>query len=40
VKEIRRGKKSLEEAADILAKPCVCGVVNTTRARELLQAMV
>jgi hypothetical protein len=40
VKEVRRGKKSLEEAADILAKPCVCGVVNTIRARELLQAMV
>jgi hypothetical protein len=40
VKEIRRGKKSLEEAADVLAKPCVCGVVNTTRTKELLQAMV
>ncbi len=40
VKEIRRGEKSLKEAADILAKPCVCGVVNTTRAMELLQAMV
>ena len=40
VKEIRRGKKTLGEAADILAKPCVCGVVNTARARELLQAMV
>jgi len=40
VKEIRRGKKTLGEAADILAKPCVCGVVNPTRARELLQAMV
>jgi hypothetical protein len=40
VKEIRLGKKSLKEAAGILAKPCVCGVVNTTRAMELLQAMV
>ena len=40
VKEIRRGKKSLEEAADILARPCVCGVVNPSRARDLLQAMV
>ena len=40
VKEIRRGKKSLEEAANILARPCVCGVVNPSRARDLLQAMV
>ena len=40
VKEIRRGKKTLDQVAEILAKPCVCGVVNTTRAKELLQAMV
>ena len=40
VKEIRRGKKTLDQVAEILAKPCVCGVVNTTRAKELLQAMI
>ncbi len=40
IKEIRRGKKTIEEAADLLARPCVCGVVNTTRARELLQVLV
>jgi hypothetical protein len=40
VKEIRRGKKTLEEAAGVLAQPCVCGVVNTSRAQELLKAMV
>ncbi len=40
VREIRRGKKTLEEAAGILAQPCVCGVVNTTRVKELLKDMV
>jgi len=40
LKEIRRGKKTVEEASEILARPCVCGVVNTPRAKELLQAMV
>ena len=40
LKEIRRGKKTLEEAAEILTKPCVCGVVNPKRAVELLRAML
>jgi len=40
LKEIRMGKKSIAEASEILAKPCVCGVVNTTRAQELLADMV
>jgi hypothetical protein len=40
VKEIRRGKKTLEEAAETLARPCVCGVVNPRRTAELLQAML
>jgi len=40
LKEIRRGKKTLEEAAEILIRPCVCGVVNPKRAVELLQAML
>jgi hypothetical protein len=40
VKEIRRGKKTLEEAAETLARPCVCGVVNPRRTAELLRAML
>jgi hypothetical protein len=40
VREIRRGKKTLEEAAGVLAQPCICGVVNTTRVKELLKDMV
>ena len=40
LKEIRKGKKTLEEATAILAKPCVCGVFNTHRALELLEAMI
>jgi hypothetical protein len=40
LKEVRRGKKTIEEAADTLARPCVCGVVNPKRAVELLRAML
>jgi hypothetical protein len=40
LKEIRRGKKTVEEASQTLAGPCVCGVFNTRRAAELLRAMV
>ena len=40
LKEIRRGKKTLEEAGEILTKPCVCGVVNPKRAVELFRAML
>jgi hypothetical protein len=40
LKEIRRGKKTVDEASKILAKPCVCGVFNTRRSAELLQALL
>jgi hypothetical protein len=40
LKEVRRGKKTLAEASETLARPCVCGVFNTRRAAELLQALV
>ncbi len=40
LKEIRRGKKTVEEASRILAKPCVCGVFNIRRSAELLHALL
>jgi len=40
LKDIRRGQKSLEEAAEILGKPCVCGVFNPIRAVQLLEKMI
>jgi hypothetical protein len=40
MKEIRKGKKTIEEAAGILARPCVCGVFNPRRAIELLGGKV
>jgi hypothetical protein len=40
VKEIRRGEKTLKEAAETLARPCVCGVVNPRQTVELLRAML
>lgn len=40
LKEVQSGKKTLAEASQILARPCVCGVFNTRRATKLLQAMI
>lgn len=40
VNEIRHGEKTIEEASEILARPCICGVFNTTRVQELLRALV
>jgi hypothetical protein len=39
VKEVKRGKLSCSEAAQELAKPCVCGVFNTDRAEKLLRKL-
>jgi len=39
-RQVRRGKKTLEEAALELAKPCQCGVFNPKRAEELLKALL
>ena len=32
--------RSRKSSPGVLAQPCVCGVVNTSRVKELLQAMV
>ena len=37
VRQIKKGKKSLEEAGVGLAKPCQCGVFNPKRAEALLE---
>jgi len=34
---VKEGLIDIEEAAGVLAKPCVCGVFNPKRAQELLQ---
>ena len=36
---IREGKMSIEKAAQNLAKPCVCGIFNTSRAIEILNEL-
>ena len=36
IEEVRNGKKTKRKAAEIMAKPCVCGIFNTERAKELL----
>ena len=38
--EVRKGLTSLEAAASILAKPCVCGVFNPKRAENLLKQCI
>lgn len=40
IEDVRQGKKSIEKAAEIMAKPCVCGIFNTERAKKLLEKFV
>lgn len=39
VKKIRKGKLTPAEGAKILARPCICGVVNPSRTANLLHRM-
>ena len=39
VDDIRAGKKTVHEAAIVLAKPCVCGIFNVEKAERLLSEM-
>jgi hypothetical protein len=38
IKEVKAGRKSLDEAAVKLAQPCFCGIFNTERAKQILLA--
>lgn len=40
VKKIRKGKTTIEEAAQMLAKPCACGIGNTKRIEKILGEMI
>jgi hypothetical protein len=40
LKDMRGGKKTLEEAAETLSRPCVCGVFNPQRAALILKIIV
>jgi hypothetical protein len=37
---IKDGKVSIEKAAQNLAKPCICGIFNTSRAIEILNELI
>lgn len=39
LQQIKKGKKSLAEAAKELAKPCQCGIFNPQRAEKLLEKL-
>ncbi len=36
IREVKAGRKTLEEAAVKLAQPCFCGILNTERAKRIL----
>ncbi len=38
--DVRKGLINLEQAAGILARPCVCGIFNPKRAEELLKKCI
>lgn len=40
INDVRKGKKTLREAAKIIAQPCVCGIFNVDRAEKLLSKYV
>jgi len=40
VRQVKKGKKNLEEAAAELAKPCMCGVFNPKRAEQVLRLLI
>ena len=40
IDEVKSGKKTPREAAEMVAQPCVCGIFNVTRAANLLAKYV
>ena len=39
VKRIQKGRLTAAEGSELLSKPCVCGIVNKKRTREILSKM-
>ncbi len=40
VRQVKMGKKTLVEAAEQLAQPCICGIFNPERAARILERLV
>ncbi|HEX2924190.1 MAG TPA: 4Fe-4S dicluster domain-containing protein [Chloroflexota bacterium] len=40
VKDVTRGVMTLDEATEALTKPCICGIVDPTRIRRLMEKLV
>jgi len=40
IDQIKKGKISLEKAAEKLTSPCVCGIFNTKRAMQVLSELI
>ncbi|MDI3535312.1 MAG: hypothetical protein PWQ82_1677 [Thermosediminibacterales bacterium] len=37
IDDVKKGRKTPQKAAEIMAKPCVCGIFNVKRAKQLLE---
>ena len=40
VELVRKGKKSIRQAAEELARPCTCGIVNVDRAQDIISRWI
>lgn len=40
VEQIKKGKISLDKAAEKLTEPCICGIFNTNRAKQILNEFI
>lgn len=40
VEDIKKGKTTIKKAAEKLAEPCVCGIFNTEKARNILEELI
>jgi hypothetical protein len=39
VEDIKAGRRTVEDCARLLARPCVCGCLNVVRAERLLRKL-
>jgi DNA polymerase elongation subunit (family B) len=40
IDDVRQGKTTIDKASETIARPCVCGIFNTERAKQLLKKYV
>ncbi|MDD3706196.1 MAG: hypothetical protein PHC45_09080, partial [Clostridiaceae bacterium] len=40
INDVKKGIKTIEQAAAELAKPCVCGIFNAEKAQKILEELI